>query len=265
MLSGKTKGFLYSHRSKVSNTYTYWYTTDEAYFAAERPAPSALKENQFKSLEEPVPVIKNPWQHWQSNDLQKICSKKGLPINFLATTDYDVISEAEDKKLLEVYDYLIDNFDISRSFGLTTVDGWHKMMFAEIFPFAGKHRTVEMSKDGGSEEAWTWRLEFLQALPELNEEIKRISATHYESLEAISADLARLMADFLFIHPYREGNGRMSRLLNDILLAKNGFPMIGMNMKEKDDYIRRVQAGYAKDYTPLQELIYEKVSEKFDA
>lgn len=260
----KTKFFLYSHRTKMS-TCTYWYATDHAYFSAEKPTATILKSKPIKSTELPAPIIKNPWQNWQSNDIQRICSKKGLPINYLATTDYDVVSEAEDKKLLEVYDYLIDNFNISRSFGLKTVDGWHKMMFDEIFPFAGQHRTVEMTKDGGGEEAWTWRMEFMQGIPELNDLIKKTSAAEYESLEHICEDLAKLMADFLFIHPYREGNGRMSRLLNDILLAKNGFPMIGMNMKEKEDYIRRVQEGYIQNYAPLEELIYEKVSEMLDA
>jgi cell filamentation protein len=46
------------------------------------------------------------------------------------------------------------------------------------------------------------------------------------------------------------------------LLAKNGFPMIGMDMKEKEDYIRRIQAGYTQNYEPLAELICEKVNEK---
>jgi len=256
------KYYLYSHRSKIAKTCNYWYETDKAYFDAERPTPAILKHKPGKTSELPSPIIANPWQNWNSDDIQKITSANGLPFNFLKTTDGDVVSEKEDIALLEAYHYLIDNFDISRSFGMTTVNKWHKMIFKEIFPFAGEYRTVEMSKDGGSEEAWTWRLDFLSGLPQLDADIKQVSKTDYTSLDALCADLAQIMADFLFIHPYREGNGRMSRLLNDILLAKNGFPMIGMDMKEKEDYIRRVQAGYTQDYEPLTELICEKVNEK---
>lgn len=66
----------------------------------------------------------------------------------------------------------------------------------------------------------------------------------------------------LFIHPFREGNGRISRLLSDVILAKNGFPMIGLNLKKGDNYIQRVHAGYETDYKPLAELLELKIEEE---
>ncbi len=68
------------------------------------------------------------------------------------------------------------------------------------------------------------------------------------------------MSEFLFIHPFREGNGRICRLIGDIILAKNGFSMIGMNLKTKEEYyIKCVQEGYKTNYKPLSEIIEDKI------
>ncbi|MEA2091977.1 MAG: type ISP restriction/modification enzyme, partial [Campylobacterota bacterium] len=46
---------------------------------------------------------------------------------------------------LELYSDLVDNFDISKSFGFNTVKKWHKAVFSSIYPFAGELRSVDMS------------------------------------------------------------------------------------------------------------------------
>ena len=78
----------------------------------------------------------------------------------------------------------------------------------------------------------------------------------------ITDDLSKLISDFLFIHPFREGNGRLSRLICDIILAKNGFPMIGLKLKRSDNYIQRVHKGYDCDYDPMKELLKAKIEEE---
>ena len=190
--------------------------------------------------------------------MQKIVSNNGVCINYLKTTDNDKLQKEEDFNLLETYNYLVENFDISRSFGFSTVKKWHKLIFDEIYPFAGEPRSVQMSK-GDDTDAWVWRVEFLQALPELDELIKTVTKKRYEDIDEITKDLATLVSDFLFIHPFREGNGRISRLLCDIILAKNGFPMIGLKLKSGDNYIARVHEGYMKNYEPMEELMKEKI------
>lgn len=115
---------------------------------------------------------------------------------------------------------------------------------------------------GSGEEAWIWRLEFLYGLDEFDSFLKYVSQKEYEELDDIIEDLSKLISDFLFIHPFREGNGRLSRLLCDIILAKNGFPMIGLKLKKSDNYIQRVHAGYQCDYEPMKELLKIKIEEE---
>ena len=89
-----------------------------------------------------------------------------------------------------------------------------------------------------------------------------MTSTEYDNIDTISEDLAQIMSDFLFIHPFREGNGRLSRLIGDIILAKNGFPMIGLNLKESDNYLEKVHQGYQCDYEPMKELLKSKIEDE---
>lgn len=255
----KSKSLLYSFKARGNTRYTYWYETDNLYFKANKPTQSVLnKITDEKPLPQNQDTINNPWQEWSSNDIQKIISSNGVCINYLKTTDTISLQKKEDFNFLETYAFLVDNFDVSRAFGFSTIVKWHKMIFEEIYPFAGDLRTVQMTK-GEGEEAWVWRVEFLQGIPDFDELVKSITSKDYDDIDDISMDLSTLVCDFLFIHPFREGNGRLSRLICDIILAKNGFPMIGLKLKSGDNYIQRIHDGYLQDYEPLKELIKEKI------
>ncbi|ADN09391.1 Fic/DOC family protein [Sulfurimonas autotrophica] len=257
----KTKYLLYAFKQQKNNKYLYWYETDEKYFVQTKP-PKYLLDANSKTLDtiDEDEIIQNPWLEWKSNDVQKIISKDGICINYLKSTNHDFITKNEDMKLLEMYSYLVENFDISKSFGFKTIQEWHKMVFETIYPFAGKNRTVNMSKGNGLQ-AWEWRVEFLNGLPEFDVFLKEISVKEYDSVDEITNDLAKCTCDFLFIHPFREGNGRISRLICDIILAKNGLPMIGLKLKKGDKYLERVHSGYECNYEPMKELLQMKIEE----
>ena len=258
----KTKYLLYAFKCEQNQKYSYWYETDFRFFQEKKPPLNILKKypKEVESISDESIII-NPWKEWESNNIQKIITKNGVCINYLKSTDNDLIQKQEDLKLLELYSYLVENFDISKSFGFNTVKKWHKEIFGSIYPFAGELRSVEMSK-GDNVEAWTWRLEFLQAMPELNELMKEVTKRTYEDADAITQDLSKLISDFLFIHPFREGNGRISRLICDIILAKNAFPMIGLKLKKEDNYIQKVHSGYECNYEPMKELLKMKIEEE---
>jgi len=258
----KTKYLLYAFKCKQNQKYTYWYETDFRFFHEKKPPLNILKKypKEVESISDESIII-NPWKEWESNNIQKIITKNGVCINYLKSTDNDLIQKQEDLKLLELYSYLVENFDISKSFGFNTVKKWHKEVFGFIYPFAGELRSVEMSK-GNDVEAWTWRLDFLQAIPELNQLMKEVTKRTYKDVDAITQDLSKLISDFLFIHPFREGNGRISRLICDIILAKNAFPMIGLKLKKEDNYIQKVHSGYECNYEPMKELLKMKIEEE---
>lgn len=103
-------------------------------------------------------------------------------------------------------------------------------------------------------------VEFLYGLDEFDTLLKKITKKKYNDIEEISRDLSVLLSDFcLFILFVKGMEGKLSRLISDIILAKNGFPMVGLKLKSGDNYIARVHRGYLKNYRPMQELIKMKI------
>lgn len=246
---------------------SYWYETDGRFFEAEKPSAKALKQipKTLKRLPGTSKRIENPWLNWKSSEPQNIHAVNGVPLNYLKTTDNLLIQQAEDRSLTALYYKLLDTIKVNSMIRLADIKKWHRMFFADIYPFAGEIRRVELSasarESGG---AWQWRLSFLAGIPDIDKLIQKTSNTKYtlSDPQTIAMDLSILVAEFLFIHPFREGNGRMIRLLCDMILAKNGFPLIGVNLKESDTYIQDIHKGYDKDYAPLANTIQRKIIER---
>ena len=104
----------------------------------------------------------------------------------------------------------------------------HKILYSHMNnPVAGKTKTVQnyisaTYTDGHSEVLFTplAPYETPEALDRLCEEYNRVIGNiELEPLIAIPV----FIHDFLCIHPFNDGNGRMSRLLTTLLLYRNGF------------------------------------------
>ncbi len=73
--------------------------------------------------------------------------------------------------------------------------------------------------------------------------------------------LAITHCELVLIHPYREGNGRTSRLLATIMALQAGLPLLdfsGISGTAKQAYFLAVQAGLSKDYQPMKN-VFRKV------
>lgn len=97
------------------------------------------------------------------------------------------------------------------------------MALGDLYEFAGKPRTVDMSKGG---------FRFPAAL-HLNTNLQQFDAAvlaglknEYESHQQLIEDIAVVHAELLFIHPFREGNGRTARLLANLMAEKAGHALI---------------------------------------
>jgi cell filamentation protein len=88
--------------------------------------------------------------------------------------------------------------------------------------------------------------EFLYPLPD-----------SFDNYEELIEHVAPLHAEFLFIHPFREGNGRTARLFADLIARKSGFGRFNFDMitdKRMPEYITSVQAATGKNYEPMKRL-----------
>lgn len=124
----------------------------------------------------------------------------------------------------------------------------HKRMFGNTWRWAGKFRTTE--KNIGVDP-----LRIQSALHDLCEDVKTQLEFKSYPLDEIAARFShRLVA----IHPYANGNGRLSRTMADLLLAQHGatrFSWGAGNLvadgEARQRYLAALRAADAKDYGPL--------------
>ncbi len=158
------------------------------------------------------------------------------------------------RDVLNVIHESFDVIPISRNYILQM----HKIMYSHMNnPIAGQTKNVQnyisaAYPDGHTEILFTPLAPFEtpEALDRICEEYNRVIGNmEVEPLIAIPV----FIHDFLCIHPFNEGNGRMSRLLTTLLLYRNGFYVgkyISLESKiaqAKDlyyDALSRSQAGW---------------------
>ncbi|MDI6403159.1 Fic family protein, partial [Balneolaceae bacterium ANBcel3] len=130
----------------------------------------------------------------------------------------------------------------------------HESALIHLYEFAGKLRQVNISKAGFlfpaaqhlDNTVQAFEQEFLKAIP------KSIK-TETELIEFT----APVHAELLFIHPFREGNGRTARLFSNLVALKHGFERFHFDViKESrmNEYIKAVQSAADKNYEPMEEL-----------
>jgi cell filamentation protein len=81
---------------------------------------------------------------------------------------------------------------------------------------------------------------------------------NYNNDEKLIRDIAVVHGELLFIHPFREGNGRRARILANLMARKQGFDALEFGkIKEAQHaiYISAIQHCASKDYGRIIELI----------
>lgn len=70
---------------------------------------------------------------------------------------------------------------------------------------------------------------------------------------------------FESVHPFRDGNGRVGRLLLNFILRKNNFPMVNIKYKERAKYYAALEEGNKGDIKPMTDLIIRCLEETTDS
>ena len=99
-------------------------------------------------------------------------------------------------------------------------------------------------------------------IPQLMEEYAKEALFQHtpcqrSSFEQIAEALAVVHVELLLIHPFREGNGRMSRLLAILMALQAGLPVLDfgdIRGKAKKEYIIAIQIGLKKDYQLMKKI-----------
>lgn len=174
--------------------------------------------------------------------------------NLLGITTAKEIAEAEFIGFVEANKKAIDELTDDTQFNLAYLYTLHKNALGHLYSFAGKLRTVNMSKDNFSFPPASF------LVPSMHDfEVDFLAPLKNISDDALLAELARIHAELLFTHPFREGNGRTIRLFtNMIYLSKTGneldFSILDKNLKT---YIAAVQQAAQKKYKLMEGLFLQ--------
>ena len=134
----------------------------------------------------------------------------------------------------------------------------HYHLFQDIYEWAGKRRTVEISKDGKQFFPLSHFENALKFIDNLMLEYKRINR---EDKTNISRKLAEILDAVNYLHPFRDGNGRTQREFLRLLAKEKGW-MLNLSPPDNEEVYEIYMDGTINgDVETLAKLIFERLSE----
>lgn len=151
------------------------------------------------------------------------------------------------KKALELFDLnLIDVFEIGTWKGLSSI---HHYLFGDIYDFAGQIRKVNLAKGN-------FRFASVLYLEEVLMKIDHMPQTTFD--EIVSKYIEMNIA-----HPFREGNGRSTRIWLDMILKKELNKVIDWSKISKEEYLLAMERSPIKD-TEIKTLLKNALTDKIN-
>lgn len=130
-----------------------------------------------------------------------------------------------------------------------TLQAIHKQLFMDIYDFAGKVRSVNIAKGG---------FRFVPAMYLLDalKQIERMPQSTFD-------EIIEKYVEMNVAHPFREGNGRSTRIWLDLILKKELQLVIDWSKVNKEDYLSAMERSPIKDLE-IKFLLKNALTEHID-
>ncbi|RYE89881.1 MAG: cell filamentation protein Fic [Cytophagaceae bacterium] len=175
--------------------------------------------------------------------------------NLLGLTQASEIGLAEFEGFLRAEILLSEVLQPTTRFTAGYVREVHRLALAHLYEFAGKYREVNLSKGGFTFPA----ARFLAAsMQQFERDLLHPLPRAYASVEPLLDDVAAVHGELLFIHPFREGNGRTARLVANLMLEQHGYERPRWELitaAEFPRYVAAVQQSALGNYAPMRQLM----------
>ena len=155
--------------------------------------------------------------------------------NKLDITDATELARMEEKiskkKAVELFENgYLDNYEVGTFQMLAAI---HRYLFGDIYEFAGKVRTVNVAKGN-------FRFAPVMYLQAAIENIEKMPQSTFE-------EIIEKYVEMNIAHPFREGNGRSTRIWLDLILKKELNMVIEWSVVDKEDYLLAMERSPIKD------------------
>ena len=180
--------------------------------------------------------------------------------NKLGITSVEEINELELHLLQQLYEEVLLAQLPNRAVQVADLKTWHRRWLGNVYDWAGQERSVNMSKGG-------FMFAAAPQIPRLLADFERSCLARWTPCHGMDADpLAEAMAithvEFILIHPFREGNGRLSRLLADVMAVQSGRGLLDYSAwnEHKAAYIQAIHQGVEMNYAPMKQLFVQALN-----
>lgn len=161
------------------------------------------------------------------------------------------LSKVEEKISKQKAKQLFDSGDINKV-KVGTFEGLayiHNYLFGDIYDFAGKIRTVNISKGD-------FRFAPLMYLEASLGYIDKMPQNNFEQI-------IEKYVEMNIAHPFREGNGRATRIWLDLILKKYIKQVIDWNLVDKEEYLSAMERSVVKDIE-IKHLLKQALTNEID-
>ena len=171
--------------------------------------------------------------------------------NKLGLTDELELAREEERiskqKALALYDTgLLDTFPVGTFAGLAMI---HKYLFEDIYEFAGQMRNVNIAKGN-------FRFAPVMYLRPALESIDRMPQSTFD-------EIIEKYVEMNVAHPFREGNGRSTRIWLDCILKKELHQVVDWSRVDKSDYLMAMERSPVKDLE-IKVLLHKALTEQIN-
>ena len=167
------------------------------------------------------------------------------------TSSADLAREEErisKKKAAELFENgMLDRLEPGKFSALRAV---HQYLFDEIYDFAGEIRTVNLAKGN-------FRFAPVMYLEAALEHIEQMPQSTFD-------EIVEKYVEMNIAHPFREGNGRSTRIWLDMILKKELHKVVDWSKVDKEDYLLAMERSPIKDIE-LKYLLKNALTDEIDS
>lgn len=151
------------------------------------------------------------------------------------------------KKALELFENkILNSLDAGKFDSLAKI---HKYLFEDIYAFAGEIRTINIAKGN-------FRFAPVMYLKQALEHIENMPQSTYE-------EIIEKYVEMNVAHPFREGNGRSTRIWLDLMLKKELGKVVDWSKVDKEDYLLAMERSPIKN-VEIRELLKQALTSDID-
>ena len=167
-------------------------------------------------------------------------------VEWFTNSDETIDGKSKSKAYALFESSLIDNIEVGTVKGLQQI---HAYLFGGLYDFAGQIRTVNIAKGG-------FQFAMAQFLPQTLATIEQMPETNFE-------EIADKYVEMNIAHPFREGNGRATRIWLDLILKKQLQKCVDWSKIDKNNYLNAMQKSVA-DSSDIKRLLHSALTDKIN-